>query len=112
MEHRIPCSGGGQLTRRPHALSYDGDSVILCNTNRLCVYSTLSGEKLYDLHGHKDEVTSVCLHPKLKNQVYSCSRAEVSNCGTWMMGGVSLRGTYLTIFLLKTLWLSMGMWHM
>lgn len=74
MEHRIPCSGGGQLTRRPHALSYDGESVILCNTNRLCVYSTLSGEKLNDLHGHGDEVTSVCLHPKLKNQVFSCSR--------------------------------------
>ena len=74
MEHRIPCSGGGQLTRRPHALSYYGESVILCNTNRLCVFSTLSGEKLYDLHGHKDEVTSVCLHPKLKNQIYSCSR--------------------------------------
>lgn len=69
MEHRIPCSGGGQLTRRPHALSYDGDAIIVCNADRLCVYSTLSGERLYDLRGHVDEVTGICLHPRSKNQV-------------------------------------------
>ena len=69
IEHMLPCSGGGQLTRRPHALSYDGESVILCNSHRLCVYSTLSGERIYDLHDHVGEVTGVCLHPRLKNQV-------------------------------------------
>lgn len=65
----MPCSGGGQLTRRPHALSYDGETVVVCNAERLCVYSSITGERIFDLRGHLDEVTGICLHPRSKNQV-------------------------------------------
>ena len=57
------------MTRRPHILTHEGDLVVLCNAERLRVYSALSGEQLFDMRGHNDEVTTLCLHDGAKQQV-------------------------------------------
>lgn len=69
MTEMLPCSGGGQITLRPHALTHDGESVAVCNAERIRVYSASSGEYLHSLKGHTDEVTSVCSHPLLDQKV-------------------------------------------
>lgn len=81
MTEMLPCSGGGQITLRPHALTHDGESVAVCNAERIRVYSASSGEYLYSLKGHQDEVTSVCSHPSLDQKVWnSCSCTRVHRC--------------------------------
>lgn len=62
-------SGGGQISRRQHLLSRDGRLLIVCIANSLRVYSAITAEYLFDLRGHKDEVTSICLHPVIPTQV-------------------------------------------
>ena len=62
-------AGGGQLTRRQHLLSCDGRQLLVCTANGIRVYSTATAELLFDMQGHNDEVTSLCLHPKSSSQV-------------------------------------------
>lgn len=63
-------SGGGQFTRRSVALTQDGELAVACKAERICIYSTLSGELLFEMKDtHEDEVTSVCLHPKAASKV-------------------------------------------
>jgi len=62
-------SGGGQLTRRQHLLSRDGRLLLVCNSDRIRVYSALTAELLFSLQGHSDEITCIALHPKNQSQV-------------------------------------------
>jgi WD40 repeat protein len=66
-------SGGGQLARRQHLLSRDGRLLLVCNANHVRVYSAITAELLFILEGHSDEVTSICLHPRIPAQVRSVS---------------------------------------
>jgi hypothetical protein len=61
--------GGGQLTRRQHLLSRDGRLLIVCLANNLRVYSAVTGEMLFELEGHIDEVTALSLDPLSPAQV-------------------------------------------
>lgn len=61
--------GGGQLTRRHHLLSRDGRLLIVCLANNLRVYSAVTGEMLFELEGHTDEVTALSLDPLSSSQV-------------------------------------------
>ena len=62
--------GGGQLSERPHAVSKDGRLIIVCIAHTLRVYSVVTAEFLFELRdGHTDEVTCVCLHPRILTQV-------------------------------------------
>jgi hypothetical protein len=61
--------GGGQLTRRQHLLSRDGRLLIVCLANNLRVYSAVTGEMLFELEGHTDEVTALSLDPLSPAQV-------------------------------------------
>eukprot|EP00889_Picochlorum_renovo_P009010 jgi/Picre1/36040/NNA_003496.t1 len=70
----LPRIGGGQLTRRPNTLTHSGELVVVCNAERIRVYSALSGEFVFEMKGHADEVTGVCMHPYIDDKVYSCSR--------------------------------------
>jgi NET1-associated nuclear protein 1 (U3 small nucleolar RNA-associated protein 17) len=65
-------AGGGQITLRPCALV--NDMVACACASKVRVYSAMSGEMLFEMHGHNDEVTQVCLHPTLSNHVYSCGK--------------------------------------
>ncbi|KAG7669082.1 hypothetical protein Ndes2526B_g00805 [Nannochloris sp. 'desiccata'] len=67
-------AGGGQLTRRQHLLSRDGRQLLVCRANSIRVYSTATAELLFEMQGHLDEVTCMCLHPKSSTQIYSTSR--------------------------------------
>jgi hypothetical protein len=69
--------GGGQITRRSVALTHDGEFVVTCKAERICIYSTLSGELLFEMKDtHEDEVTSVCLHPKAASKVWDSCRTK------------------------------------
>ena len=65
----LPRIGGGQLTRRPNTLTHSGELVVVCNAERIRVYSALSGEFIFEMKGHSDEVTGVCMHPYLDDKV-------------------------------------------
>ena len=67
---RLPCAGGGQLTRRPTVVSHGGDMVAVCNADRIRIYSALSGEILFTFEGHSDEVTTLCIHPLSEGKVW------------------------------------------
>ena len=64
-------SGGGQLTRRQHLLSHDGRQLLVCMANAVRVYSTATAELLFEMQGHTDEVTDLCLDPSSPSQVRS-----------------------------------------
>jgi WD40 repeat protein len=64
-------SGGGQLTLRQHQLSRDGRLLLVCAANNVRGYSAVTGEQLFTLTGHTDEVTCLALHPTNPSQVRS-----------------------------------------
>jgi len=66
---KMVLAGGGQLTRRQHLLSRDGRQLLVCRANSIRVYSTATAELLFEMQGHLDEVTCMCLHPKSSTQV-------------------------------------------
>jgi hypothetical protein len=68
-------AGGGQLTRRQHLLSRDGRQLLVCTANSIRVYSTATAELLFEMQGHGDEVTCMCLHPKSSTQV--CKEIQI-----------------------------------
>jgi hypothetical protein len=61
--------GGGQLTKRQHLLSRDGKLLLACAASDVRAYSASTGEHLFTLSGHTDEVTSLSLHPERASQV-------------------------------------------
>ena len=61
--------GGGQLTLRQHLLSRDGLLLLVCSGRNIRAYSALTGELLFALQGHTDEVTCLALHPTSDSQV-------------------------------------------
>lgn len=65
----LPRIGGGQLTRRPNTLTHSGELVVVCNAERIRVYSALSGEFVFEMKGHADEVTGVWMHPYIDDKV-------------------------------------------
>lgn len=69
MQLTMVVAGGGQLTRRQHLLSRDGRMLLVCTANTVRVYGSATGERLFDLQGHTDEVTDLCLHPGISSQV-------------------------------------------
>lgn len=62
-------AGGGQICRRPHLLSQDGKQLLACVAHAVRVYSAVTGELLFSLKGHTDEVTSLAPHPTQATQV-------------------------------------------
>lgn len=73
--------GGGQITSRKAILV--GDAQLACtNGSKIRVYSSLgSGELLFEMEGHTDEVTDLCLRPKTSasdvsgaGRVFSCGK--------------------------------------
>ena len=73
--------GGGQITSRKAILV--GDAQLACtNGSKIRVYSSLgSGELLFEMEGHMDEVTDLCLHADSgvdegtgARRVYSCGK--------------------------------------
>lgn len=62
-------SGGGQITKRPHILSSDGKLLLVCVAYNVRVYSAVTGELLFGLSGHTNEVTGLALHPSNPSQV-------------------------------------------
>lgn len=53
--------GGGQFTSRPHQLTPDGKTILVCHGNTVRAHSAITGQPVYRLVGHSDEVTSVVL---------------------------------------------------
>eukprot|EP00889_Picochlorum_renovo_P008879 jgi/Picre1/35909/NNA_003367.t1 len=77
----LPRIGGGQLTRRPNTLTHSGELVVVCNAERIRVYSALSGEFVFEMKGHADEVTGVCMHPYMMTRYIPARGMGRSSCG-------------------------------
>ncbi|KAL6773961.1 hypothetical protein ACKKBG_A23240 [Auxenochlorella protothecoides x Auxenochlorella symbiontica] len=65
--------GGGQFTARPHLLTLDGQTVLVCHGNFVRAHSAVTGEPLYRLTGHTAEVTAVLADPDNAKRVYTSS---------------------------------------
>jgi len=64
---------GQDLTYAPPAFSLDGKYVFCCRGDAVRVFVKATGAVLRDLRGHRNTVTSVCLHPKNRFQIFSTS---------------------------------------
>ena len=64
---------GENLTRSKPVFSADAKYVFICCANVVRVFVNATGEVLRDLRGHSDLVTSVCLDPQNRFQIYSSS---------------------------------------
>lgn len=64
--------GGGQFTARPHLLTLDGQTVLVCHGNFVRAHSAVTGEPLYRLTGHTAEVTAVLADPDNAKRVRCC----------------------------------------
>ena len=73
--------GGGQITSRKAILVGDAQLACTASDSKIRVYSSLgSGELLFEMEGHTDEVTDLCLRPQSSaNDVAGASR--VFSCG-------------------------------
>ncbi|RMZ56583.1 hypothetical protein APUTEX25_001430 [Auxenochlorella protothecoides] len=65
--------GGGQFSARPHLLTLDGQTVLVCHGNFVRAHSAVTGEPLYRLTGHTAEVTAVLADPDNAKRVYTSS---------------------------------------
>ncbi len=74
--------GGGQITSRKAILVGDAQVACTASDSKIRVYSSLgSGELLFEMEGHTDEVTDLCLGPKSResdvagaSRVFSCGK--------------------------------------
>ena len=74
--------GGGQITSRKAILVGDAQVACTASDSKIRVYSSLgSGELLFEMEGHTDEVTDLCLGPKSGDgdaagacRVFSCGK--------------------------------------
>jgi hypothetical protein len=75
IQFNMVIAGGGQLTRRQHLLSRDGRQLLVCRANSIRVYSTATAELLFEMQGHLEEVTCLCLHPT--NSIQVCKEIQI-----------------------------------
>lgn len=61
--------GGGQFTSRPHLVTPDGKSILVCHGNTVRAHSALTGQPMYKLVGHTDAVTAVAQDVDLPRMV-------------------------------------------
>jgi hypothetical protein len=60
---------GGQLTRRPHLLSQDGRLLLVCVAGSLRAYSATTGELLFSILAHDEELSCLAADPSAPSQV-------------------------------------------
>ncbi|OWF35767.1 WD repeat-containing protein 75-like [Mizuhopecten yessoensis] len=64
---------GANLTRSKPLFSYDSKFLFCCAESLVKVYSTISGECVHNLKGHKNTTTGLVINSQNKLQLLSCS---------------------------------------
>ena len=79
---------GGSLNTGSAVVSADGYFIFVSSGATVRMYSSLTGDRVLELHGHAAEVTAICVDPANTQQV-----PLLVHCMLLFLGGLDAHGT-------------------